>query len=172
MSAAGEGRQPSAAAGGPISHVIFRVARAHHALAGQLLREVGLFPGQELLMMHLWDNGPQRQSTLASEFDTDSASMTRTVQRLERAGYVRRVPDPADGRATLVEPTAAGLSLRGRIEQMWGRLEELTVADLSAEQQRRVLSGLRRLEDNLIAVPTRARGRHDSAGQPHDGEDA
>jgi DNA-binding MarR family transcriptional regulator len=169
---ADDGRQPSAAAGGPISHVIFRLARAHHMLAGQLLREVGLFPGQELLMMHLWDNGPQRQSALATEFDTDSASMTRTVQRLERAGYVRRVADPDDGRATLVEPTAAGLSLRDRIEQMWRRLEELTVADLSAEQQRRALSSLRRLEDNLLAVPAKSRLGQDSAAESHDGEDA
>jgi DNA-binding MarR family transcriptional regulator len=106
-------------------------------------------------MMYLWDNGPQRQAALAAEFDTDSASMTRTVQRLERAGYVRRVPDPADGRATLVEPTAAGLSLRARIEQMWARLEELTVADLSPEQQRRALSSLRKLEDSLLLVPAR-----------------
>ncbi|MGV9763640.1 MarR family winged helix-turn-helix transcriptional regulator [Micromonospora tulbaghiae] len=38
--------------------------------------------------------------------------MTRTVQRLERAGYVRRVPDPDDRRATRVEPTPASLVLR------------------------------------------------------------
>ena len=152
MATAHEARQPQAAAGGPISHVIFRLARTHRMLAGQLLREVGLFPGQEVLMMHLWEYGPQRQSALASEFDTDSASMTRTVQRLERAGYVRRVPDPADGRATLVEPTPAGVSLRGRVEQVWQRLEELTVGDLTPEQRRRALASLTCLEDNVVAA--------------------
>ena len=145
-------REPAAAAGGPISHAIFRLARAHHMLAGQLLREVGLHPGQELLMMHLWDVGPQRQSALATEFDTDSASMTRTVQRLERAGYVRRIADPQDGRATLVEPTAAGLCLREQVERVWERLEQLTVGDLSVEQRRRALTSLRRLEDNALAA--------------------
>ncbi|MEV0128887.1 winged helix DNA-binding protein [Dactylosporangium sp. NPDC050688] len=49
--------------------------------------------------------------------------MTRGVQRLERAGYVRRVADPADGRAALVEPTPASLVLRERIEVLWSRLE-------------------------------------------------
>ncbi|MGV9763641.1 hypothetical protein [Micromonospora tulbaghiae] len=43
-------------------------------LAGQLLREVGLHPGQELLMMRLWDSGPLRRTDLADEFDTDSAA--------------------------------------------------------------------------------------------------
>src|SRR4051794_29965568 len=152
MSAGSVSRQPQAAAGGPVSHAIFRLARAHRRLAGDLLREVGLFPGQELLMMHLWEHGPQRQSALATEFDTDSASMTRTVQRLERAGYVRRLPDPVDGRATLVEPTPAGVSLRGRVEQVWQRLEELTVGDLTAEQRRRALAALRSLEDNVVVA--------------------
>jgi DNA-binding MarR family transcriptional regulator len=142
--------QPAAAAGGPISYAIFRLVRIHRILAGRLLREVGLHIGQELLMMRLWESGPQRQADLAAEFNTDSASMTRTVQRLERAGYVRRVPDPDDGRATLVEPTPASLALRTQVEEIWTRLEELTVGDLTPAQRTAALRTLRRLEDNML----------------------
>ncbi|MBI0384032.1 MarR family transcriptional regulator, partial [Streptomyces albiflaviniger] len=49
---------PTAAGGGPVSHAIFRLARLHRMLAGQLLRRIGLHPGQELVMMHLWELGP------------------------------------------------------------------------------------------------------------------
>src|SRR5260370_23761076 len=105
------------------SNALIRATRLHMILARYLLQCVGLHPGQELLLMHLWDAGPQRQADLASEFGTDSASMTRTVQRLERAGFVRRRPDPSDGRATLVESTEAGTALRGRIEELWAELE-------------------------------------------------
>jgi DNA-binding MarR family transcriptional regulator len=142
--------QPAAADGGPISHAIFRLAKVHQAHARRLLREVGLHTGQELLMMHLWDVGRQRQSDLAAEFDTDSASMTRSVQRLERAGYVRRVPDPEDGRATLVEPTPASLGLRSKVETIWSELERETIGTLSPEQCKRTLNSLVRLEDNLV----------------------
>jgi len=48
--------------------------------------------------------------------------MTRTVQRLERAGFVRRRPDPEDGRVTLVDSTPAGMALRDRIERLWAEL--------------------------------------------------
>jgi DNA-binding MarR family transcriptional regulator len=99
--------------------------------------------------MHLWDSGPQRQADLAAEFDTDSASMTRTVQRLERAGFVRRRPDPADGRANLVDSTPAGMALRDRIERLWTELEADTVGDMTAAQQRQLLRSLQRLEANL-----------------------
>src|ERR1700739_3147672 len=105
----------TAASDGPVSNALIRVTRLHVMRTRQLLQGLGLHPGHELLLMHLWDAGPRRQTEIAAEFDTDSASMTRTVQRLERAGFLRRRPDPNEGRAPLVESTPAGLALRGRI---------------------------------------------------------
>ena len=144
----------SAASGGPVSNALIRVTRLHVMRIRQLLQGLGLHPGHELLLMHLWDTGPQRQTDLAAEFDTDSASMTRTVQRLERAGFVRRRPDPVDGRATLVESTPAGMALRGRVERLWARLEADTVGDMPASQERQLLRGLRKLEVNLLSATT------------------
>jgi DNA-binding MarR family transcriptional regulator len=143
-------KEPQAATGGPISHAIFRLAKAHSALAGRLLRDAGLHVGQEMIMMLLWENGPMRQTAITTELGfTDSAGTTRKVQRLERAGYVRRVPDPGDGRATLVAPTAAGHALRARIEAIWTDLEGLTVGDMTDAEQAETLAGLRRLEKQV-----------------------
>lgn len=142
--------QPSTAASGPISHAIFRVARLHRMLAGALLREVGLYPGQELVMMQLWESGAQRQSALAKVLDSDAATMTRTIQRLEKAGFVRRSPDPTDGRASLVEPTAASHVLRRQVEEVWARLEQLTVGAAALDTQARILDGLLALEGSLL----------------------
>jgi MarR family transcriptional regulator, organic hydroperoxide resistance regulator len=142
----------TAASGGPVSNALIRITRLHAMRARKLLQGLGLHPGHELLLMHLWDSGPQRQTDLAAEFDTDSASMTRTVQRLERAGFVHRRADPIDGRATLVESTPAGMALRGRIERLWTQLEADTVGDMTAPRQRQLLRGLRCLETNLSSV--------------------
>jgi DNA-binding MarR family transcriptional regulator len=143
---------PQSAQSQTVSYAIFRLARSHRMLAGQLLRDLGLRPGQELLMMHLWEDGPSRQSVLAALFDTDSASMTRTVQRLERSGYVRRVPDPADGRATLVEPTPAGLALRARVEEVWRELERLTLGHIEPPEAARLHAAISGLERNVVAA--------------------
>jgi len=158
---ASHGRVPTstAASAGPVSNALIRATRLHMILARYLLQRVGLHPGQELLLMRLWDAGPQRQADLASEFGTDSASMTRTVQRLERAGFVRRRPDPSDGRATLVESTEAGTALRGRIEELWAELEAQTVGDLSQAQLGQLLLGLQHLEENLSLATDSARWR-------------
>lgn len=136
---------PAAALGGPISHALFRVARLHKMMAGELLRHVGLHPGQELVMMYLWDLGPQRQTDLIRLIDSDAATMTRTIQRLEHAGFVRRSPCADDKRAYLIEPTAAGRALRPQVEQTWNELEEIVVGGVGEREWqtiRRVLEGL------------------------------
>jgi MarR family transcriptional regulator, organic hydroperoxide resistance regulator len=142
----------TAASDGPVSNALIRVSRLHVMRVRQLLHGLGLHPGHELLLMHLWDAGPQRQTELAVAFDTDSASMTRTVQRLERAGFLRRRPDPNDGRATLVESTPAGMALRSRIQELWAELEADTVGDMPVPQRRQLLHGLQSLEANLSSA--------------------
>ncbi|MFB4310040.1 MarR family winged helix-turn-helix transcriptional regulator [Actinomadura sp. GTD37] len=53
--------------------------------------------------------GPMRPGELAARLAVEAPHVTRQVQRLERAGYVERVPDPADGRCRRI-----GLSESGR----------------------------------------------------------
>jgi DNA-binding MarR family transcriptional regulator len=145
-------RSSTAAANAPISNTIIQVTRLHMVVARQLLRKLGLHPGQELLLMHLWDSGAQRQSALATAFDTDSAAMTRTVQRLEHAGLVERRVDPTDARASLVAATAASLRIRKQLEEMWEELESLTVQSMPRADQERLLAGLLDIESNLGSV--------------------
>ncbi|MEU6474491.1 MarR family transcriptional regulator [Streptomyces massasporeus] len=145
------GELPEAARRGPVSHAIFRVARLHRMLAGQLLREVGLHPAQELVMMQLWDHGRMRQTDLARHVGADAATMTRTIQRLEKAGFVRRVRSTSDKRSVLVEPTAASQALRRQVEDLWARLEAYATGDLTAPEREKTLDALERLEANLAA---------------------
>ncbi len=153
---------------GPLSLAIFSLARAHRALAADLLRPLGLRPGQELLLMFLWEHGPQRQTDLAQHVATDSASMTRTVQRLERSGFVRRRPSADDRRVTLVEPTPASLALRPRVSEVWAQLERATAGDLSPALCEEATTLLRTLEQNVgdTAVPATAPPSRKGAPMP------
>ncbi|WP_191876626.1 MarR family winged helix-turn-helix transcriptional regulator [Streptomyces filipinensis] len=149
---------PGTASGGPVSHAIFRLARLHRMLAGQLLRRIGLHPGQELVMMHLWELGPQRQADLVRLMDSDAATMTRTVRRLEQAGFVRRRPSPTDRRASLIEPTVASHALRREVERVWSQLEDISTAGLSDEERTATLLTLERLEQNLVQAAAETPG--------------
>jgi DNA-binding MarR family transcriptional regulator len=140
---------------GPLSSAIFRVARLHKSLAARLLRESGLHPGQELVLMTLWRDGPQRQVDLVRTLDSDAPTMARSIARLEKSGLVRRSPSATDGRATIVEPTEASLPLRERVEQAWATLERLTTVGLSQRRATEALSLLAELEAGLQAAAER-----------------
>jgi DNA-binding MarR family transcriptional regulator len=72
------------------------------------------------------------------------------VDQLERAGYVRRVPDPADARARLVRIAARGQAAvsvareaEAAVEAEWTR----HLGGTSASQLRRALTRLREITD-------------------------
>jgi DNA-binding MarR family transcriptional regulator len=134
---------------GRVSHAIFRLARAHKELAGQLLREAGLYPGQELLLIQLWDGGPQRQVDVLRVLGSDAATITRSVQRLENAGLISRIPDAADRRSVIIQATPASQPLRPLVEQAWRTLEAATVGHLEAADRADALRVLEGLERNL-----------------------
>jgi DNA-binding MarR family transcriptional regulator len=121
---------------------------------GDQVREAVLdqlqLPGQELVMMQLWDRGPQRQTDLVRLLGSDAATMTRTVRRLEQAGFVHRCPSTTDKRVTIVAPTAASLALRRQVEEVWAELERSVTDSLSADVQGEAIDSLTRIEAALI----------------------
>lgn len=137
--------------GTPISEGIFRAARAHRAVASNLLRETGLYAGQEVLMLQLWERGEQRQADLIKALGLDPSTVTRMVQRLEQSGFVTRRPSPFDRRTVMVSATRAGHALRGRVEQAWSMLEVLTTEGLSDQDRGALRLILRRIEENLAS---------------------
>lgn len=141
--------EPAVVAVAPVSHAVFRLARAHKELAGRLLRDLGLHPGQELLLMQLWEDGPQRQVDLQHSLGSDAATMTRSVQRLERAGLVSRTRNTADARSVIVSATAAGEPLRRAVHEAWRELEASTVAGLDEAARGEALRVLEALRGNV-----------------------
>lgn len=140
---------PTATLGAPIAYALYRVARLHRMIAGNLLRRVGLHPTQEVLMMYLWELGPQRQTDLIRLLDSDAATMTRTIQRLEHAGFVRRSPDANDKRAYRIEATPAGRALRPEVEQIWNEVEESIVGGVGERERKTILRILEGMEERL-----------------------
>ena len=52
----------------------------------------------------LFDEGPAPAGRLAELTGLTTGAVTRMIDRLERAGYVRREPDPRDRRRVIVRP--------------------------------------------------------------------
>ncbi|RNF96081.1 MarR family transcriptional regulator [Streptomyces botrytidirepellens] len=96
--------------------VFLRRARAS---SGELAREVhpDLESAAYGLLMRLEDAGEQRATDLAAYIGVGKATMSRQLRALEGLGLVTRAPDPADGRAFLVQLTDEG---RARFRRVRG----------------------------------------------------
>ncbi|WP_433385088.1 MarR family winged helix-turn-helix transcriptional regulator [Micromonospora sp. KLBMP9576] len=103
-------------------------------------------PGQSRALGTLIRHGELRLSALAEHLRIAPRSATEVVDDLERRGLVRRRPDPADRRATLVAPTEEGThtgaalraARRAAAEQLFGALPPTDRAELT-----RILGTLR-----------------------------
>jgi DNA-binding MarR family transcriptional regulator len=65
--------------------------------------------------------GPHAASALATATGLSRGAMTTALDRIERAGYIRRTPDPDDRRGVRVELTEEA---RRWIERIWGPIAE------------------------------------------------
>jgi DNA-binding MarR family transcriptional regulator len=124
---------PTTAAGGPMSYAIFQLARAHRAYAAALLREMDLHPGQELLLMQLFDHG-QTQSELLESVGLDHSTVSKSLSRMQDAGLLVREPAAHDRRVMVVQLTDKGRAMREPIAALWETLEEASARNLSQRQ--------------------------------------
>ncbi|MGW2052225.1 MarR family winged helix-turn-helix transcriptional regulator [Streptomyces sp. NPDC001858] len=160
-----EGAVPTVA-DAPMSEALFRAARAHRIMAGGLLRDTGLYTGQELLMMQLWERGEQRQADLIKTLGLDPSTVTKMLQRLEQSGFVTRKPSPSDRRAVVVSATRAGQALRDQVRKAWSDLEEVTAAGFTEAEYRQAMQVLARIEANLTTPPPAADAVGTANGTP------
>jgi DNA-binding MarR family transcriptional regulator len=69
------------------------------------------------LLALLQDAGPLRASDLVARLGLDKSTISRQVTALVELGLVDRVPDPDDGRAQVLSPSAEGTTQLSRIRQ-------------------------------------------------------
>ncbi len=116
-----------------INQAIRLLSLRHRARAATLLAPLGLHPGQEALLLELARTGPMIQAQLSEALGCEPPSVTLMTRKLDASGHIRRYPDPADKRATVVELTDSGKALADRLKDVWRALAEETVTGLPAE---------------------------------------
>ncbi|GGP85557.1 MarR family winged helix-turn-helix transcriptional regulator [Saccharothrix coeruleofusca] len=103
-----------------------------------------------LIVLHMADQ-PLRIGEIAKRMQVVGPHVTRQLHELERRGLVRRVVDPDDQRARLVELTPEGAGLAGRyLRTILGWLTD-ALADWSEEERRTFGRLLARFADDLTA---------------------
>ncbi|AWS44915.1 MarR family winged helix-turn-helix transcriptional regulator [Streptosporangium sp. 'caverna'] len=142
-------QSPGSVHGGRLSYAIFALARAHRGVAAGMLRDLGLHPGQELLLMQLFDQDGQTQSELLDSVGLDHSTVSKSLRRMQEAGLVTRRPNEHDRRVLNVWLTERGRELRRPIETMWAALEEISTRHLDEQAIRSFTATAATIESSI-----------------------
>lgn len=115
--------------------LLVQVCRAHRNRAQTLLGHHNLHPGQELMLLRLASAEGITQSEVAEQLCVQPATVTRMIDRLEKAGLVQRRMDAADQRVSRVYLTEGGRTLVEPIQAVWRELEEISFQNMTIEEQ-------------------------------------
>jgi DNA-binding MarR family transcriptional regulator len=136
-----------------VGYLLTRVGRAHRAGVSAYLAEFGLHVGQEMVLMHLWEQDGRSQKDLAERLEIEPPTLTRMLSRMERCGFVERRRDPEDGRIFRVYLTPEGRALREPVEAGWMEFEDRAFADLTLEERLLLRRLLLQVRENLKRAP-------------------
>jgi DNA-binding MarR family transcriptional regulator len=87
-------------------------------------------------IFHYLREGGLRLTELAERSHTSKQAMRYTINQLEGAGYVERLPDPTDGRAKIISLTERGWRSRRVSDEIIARIEHECVQELGEEKMR------------------------------------
>ena len=133
----------------PTSLLMFIASRAAANRVFEAIRRCGfedLTIAQSRLLMGI-DPGGTRLSVVADRAQVAKQTATALVDKLERAGYVERVPDPTDGRARLVRLTARAEQAIPHARAEESRIEREWRAHLGSDRMRQLRDALTELRE-------------------------
>ena len=127
---------------------IVRLASLFQQAYGDAFEPLGLNSGDYGVLAPLRRAGEPYELTpteLAKQRMMTSGGMTAAIDRLERKGFVSRVPNPADRRGSLVRLTDAGRNVMDDAMEQHALVESRLVATLDESERAQLRNLLRKL---------------------------
>lgn len=122
---------PALDAAGALRMAVFRFSRRLRTERA----DDALSDGQLAVLSALYVHGPHTLGDLADRERVTAPSMNRTVNCLERLGYVFRSPDPGDGRKVIVDVSTAGQEVIEETRRRRDAWLEAVLASLDADDR-------------------------------------
>jgi MarR family transcriptional regulator, organic hydroperoxide resistance regulator len=97
---------------------------------------------QASVLDHLDELDPTGLLTLAAHMGVTASTMSLTIDRLARGGYVVRSPDPSDGRRVNLRLTKAGARIKSEKSVLDPQRVRAVLEQLTPQERRAALHGL------------------------------
>lgn len=109
--------------------------RLYNALNDRLRERHGIVTSQLELIRHVARRPGTRVADIAETFAIGIGASSKGLDRLERSGWVRRVPNPNDRRSSLVELTVTGTRLLEEAEVTFAEVLASLLGEVGATDE-------------------------------------
>lgn len=132
--------------------IMSQVMRLYFQRNYVLLDRLELHPGQVPVVMALSKNGGLSQRELSEKLTVRPSTMAVMLQRMERAGLVRRIPDQRDQRVSRAFLSEKGQTLLDRMREKMEILDQECLKDFTHEEVALLKQFMNRIRENLTAA--------------------
>jgi len=82
------------------------------------IEPLGSSAGQFPILLLLWEGNKISPTEISRRLDIEKATVTNTLNRMQRDGLIDRTKDPKDARASIISISEKGMSLRDDMLQV------------------------------------------------------
>lgn len=136
-----------------INFLLGLIGRLQRTQLNEALAGIGVYAGQERFLWHLWREDGLTQSQLVERLCVQPPTVSKMLDRMEKAGLVTRRPDPDDSRSTRVYLTEQGRRSQSAVSEVWMSIEQRLTQGLSVEERLLLRRLLLQVHQNLIHNP-------------------
>lgn len=123
--------------------------RLYYLRTHELLEKVGLYPGQPRVLHALWVTDGLSQKQIGKELNIKPSTVTVMINRMEKAGLVKRVQDKNDLRVSKIHLEQKGIDLKDEIKEIGRIVSEETFKGFSEQEKEIMATFLNRISKNL-----------------------
>ena len=134
-----------------IRKILHRLDLERRQLMRPRFLEMGLTvgEGQPRILNCLMEQGEMSQRELADACMFDVTTLSRTLDKMEKAGMVTRKVNPASRRAHLIALTPEGKEKAGQVQKQFAWLDQVLWGDIEEKEMENLYRTLEKIEENV-----------------------
>lgn len=129
------------------------------------VRSLRLTRAQWLFLYHLGREAGCTQSEMAERLQMERISVSRQAERLERAGWIRRLDSREDGRAYRLHLTPRAERMVDRLAEAAEQLREEYLQGIPAARREQLIDDLLHIKANLLRMEGTPSHSHEDPNQ-------
>ncbi len=138
-----------------LDRLFVHVAHLHHDHARSLFNTVGLYRGQPPVLRVLEEEEGLSHSELARRLRIRPATISKMLDRMDKAGFIMRKADPADQRVSRVYLTDRGRAVQDQVRSLIATMARDGFSSLTPDEVSTLHALLSRVAANLEAAAVR-----------------